>query len=243
MFFARTDFSRIFIFELPDFFREFCRRIFLLIFVGQSAQKNPPRKSPAKSSKIYTAKIPDDFFLQRGRAKNVENHVQRRQDWSAEVGERPSEAWKGRGDAVPFGTGKLLYLKSELLCLQFGCSSKTSSSCKQRRLRRHACRTKLPLKMFFGEGDATKHFQWKKGVFSERGEAIQWIRGLVRISTGMTIQWRGSGHSLNRRTLKTEKLLSSSPSRKSALFFQLDTKNSLKNEKRSENDPKRDRIC
>ena len=38
----------------------------------------------------------------------------------------------------------------------------------------------------------------------KRGEAIQWIRGLVRTSTGKAIQWRGSGHSLNRRTLKTE---------------------------------------
>ena len=60
-------------------------------------------------------------------------------------------------------------------------------------------------------------FQWKKGFFSEKGEAIQWMRGLVRISTGKAIQWRGWGHSLNRRTLKIEKLLSSSPSRKSAL--------------------------
>ena len=68
----------------------------------------------------------------------------------------------------------------------------------------------------FWEGDATKHFfQWKKGFSVKRGEAIQWIRGWVRISTGKAIQWRGSGHSLNRWTLKTEKLLSSSPSRKS----------------------------
>ena len=41
---------------------------------------------------------------------------------------------------------------------------------------------------------------------------------MVRISTGKAIQSRGSGHSLNRRTLKTEKLLSSSHSRKSALM-------------------------
>ena len=46
-----------------------------------------------------------------------------------------------------------------------------------------------------------------------RGEAIQWMRGLVRISTGKAIQWRGSDHSLNRRTPTAEKLLSSSPSR------------------------------
>ena len=66
----------------------------------------------------------------------------------------------------------------------------------------------------FGKGMT---LQWKKGFSVKRGEAIQWMRGLVRISTGKAIQWRGPGHSVNRRTLKTEKLLSSSPSRKSAL--------------------------
>ena len=55
--FGRTDFSRIFIFEPPDFFADFLAGFFLLIFVGKSAQKNPPGKSPGKSSKIYTAKI------------------------------------------------------------------------------------------------------------------------------------------------------------------------------------------
>ena len=55
--FGRTDFSRIFIFEPPDFFADFLARFFLLIFAGKSAQKNPPGKSPRKSSKIYTTKI------------------------------------------------------------------------------------------------------------------------------------------------------------------------------------------
>ena len=66
--FGRTDFSRIFIFGPSDFFADFVAGFFLLIFVGKSAQKNPPGKSPAKSSKIYTAKIPDTF-LQRGWGK------------------------------------------------------------------------------------------------------------------------------------------------------------------------------
>ena len=66
--FGRTDFSRIFIFEPPDFFADFVAGFFLLIFVGKSAQKNPPGKSPAKFSKTYTTKIPDNF-LQRGQAK------------------------------------------------------------------------------------------------------------------------------------------------------------------------------
>ena len=55
--FGRTDFSRIFIFGPPDFFADFLAGFFLLIFVGKSAQKNPPGKSPGKSSKIYTTKI------------------------------------------------------------------------------------------------------------------------------------------------------------------------------------------
>ena len=66
---GRTDFSRIYIFGPPVSFADFVAGFFLLIFVGKSAQKNPPGKSPAKSSKIYTTKIPDTF-LQRGRAKN-----------------------------------------------------------------------------------------------------------------------------------------------------------------------------
>ena len=44
-FWAAGFFSRIF---SPDFFSSF--------FVGKSAQKNPPGKSPGKSSKIYTTK-------------------------------------------------------------------------------------------------------------------------------------------------------------------------------------------
>ena len=72
-------------------------------------------------------------------------------------------------------------------------------------------------KQIFGKGMRRSTFQWKKGFSVKRGVAIQWMRGLVRISTGKAIQWRGSGDSLNHRTLKTEKLLSSSPSQKSAL--------------------------
>ena len=37
------DFSRIFIFEPPDFFADFLAGFFLLIFVGKSAQKNPQK--------------------------------------------------------------------------------------------------------------------------------------------------------------------------------------------------------
>ena len=54
--FGRTDFLRIFIFEPPDFVADFLAGFFL-IFVGKSAQKNPPGKCPGKSSKFYTTKI------------------------------------------------------------------------------------------------------------------------------------------------------------------------------------------
>ena len=40
--FDRTDFSRIFIFEPPDFFADFLAGFFLLIFVGKVPGKNPP---------------------------------------------------------------------------------------------------------------------------------------------------------------------------------------------------------
>ena len=36
----------------------------------------------------------------------------------------------------------------------------------------------------FGKGMRWSTFQWKKGFSVKRGEAIQWMRGLVRISTG-----------------------------------------------------------
>ena len=65
---------------------------------------------------------------------------------------------------------------------------------------------------FLGRGCDEALFSERKGFSVKRGEAIQWTRGLVRISTGKAIQWRGSGHSLNRRTPKTEKLLCSSTS-------------------------------
>ena len=59
----------MFIFEPPEFFAVFVAGVFLLIFVGgKKCTENPPGKSLAKSSKIYTTKIPGNF-LQRGRAK------------------------------------------------------------------------------------------------------------------------------------------------------------------------------
>ena len=64
----------------------------------------------------------------------------------------------------------------------------------------------LSLSRFLGRGcnealfSKERAFQWKGGrQFSEWG-------GLVRISTGKAIQWRGPGDSVNRRTLKTEKV-------------------------------------
>ena len=67
--FGRMDFSRIFVFEPPDFFAGFLAGLFLLIFVGKSAQKNPPGKSPGKSSKIYATKS-SNTFLQIAQGKS-----------------------------------------------------------------------------------------------------------------------------------------------------------------------------
>ena len=51
-----------------------------------------------------------------------------------------------------------------------------------------------------------KHFISEKKLFCsvKRGEAFQRMTGLVRICIGKAIQRRGRGHSVNRRTLKTE---------------------------------------
>ena len=60
--FGRTDFSRIVIFFAAGlFFADYVAGFFLPVFVGESAQKNPPGKSPATFSKAETTKIPDTF--------------------------------------------------------------------------------------------------------------------------------------------------------------------------------------
>ena len=59
--FGRTDFSRIFIFEPPDFFADFLAGFFLLIFVGKVPRKilqenpreNPPKFIQQKSSNTF----------------------------------------------------------------------------------------------------------------------------------------------------------------------------------------------
>ena len=54
---GRTDVLRIFIFEPPDFSADLVAGFFLLIFVGKSAQKNPPgnpRQNPPKFTILQT---------------------------------------------------------------------------------------------------------------------------------------------------------------------------------------------
>ena len=55
--FRQNGFFADFFFWAAGFFRGFLAGFFILIFVGISAQKNPPGKSPGKSSKIYTTKV------------------------------------------------------------------------------------------------------------------------------------------------------------------------------------------
>ena len=93
---------------------------------------------------------------------------------------------------------------------------------------------------FLGRASDEALFSEKKGVFSEEGGGIQWMRRLVRISTGKAIQWRGPGHSVNRRTPKIEKLLSKSTSQKSAPKSELQVKSrsySTKSQSYSWGDP------
>ena len=59
--FGRTDFSRIFVFEPPDFFADFVAGFFLLIFVGkvprkilqQNPRQNPPKPIQQKSPTTF----------------------------------------------------------------------------------------------------------------------------------------------------------------------------------------------
>ena len=74
---------------------------------------------------------------------------------------------------------------------------------------------------FWGRGCDEARFSEKKGLFSEKGGGNSVNEGFGKdfYRKGNSVK-RGpghSGHSVNRRTLKIEKLLSSSPSRKSAL--------------------------
>ena len=60
--FGRTDFSRISIFGPPDFAADFLAGVFLLIFVGESAQKNPPGNPRQNPPKIAQQKSPTHFW-------------------------------------------------------------------------------------------------------------------------------------------------------------------------------------
>ena len=68
--FGRTDFSRIFIFEPPDFFADFLAGFFLLIFVGKVPRKilqENPRENPPKCIQQKSS----DTFLQIGRGRKT----------------------------------------------------------------------------------------------------------------------------------------------------------------------------
>ena len=69
--FGRTDFSRIFIFEPPDFFADFVAGFFLLISVGKKCPAKSSRKIPGKilqenPPKLIQRKSPTTFCREAG---------------------------------------------------------------------------------------------------------------------------------------------------------------------------------
>ena len=60
--FGRTNFSRIFIFEPPDFFRGFSRRIFSPHFCGKKCPEKSSRKIPGKILQNLYNKNPPTHF-------------------------------------------------------------------------------------------------------------------------------------------------------------------------------------
>ena len=109
--FWQNGFLAEFIIGLPHFFANFVAGFFLLFFVGDSAQKNPPGKSPANSSRTYTTKIPDTF-LQRGRANNSGFHGPFSDVNQRQCGRLPAN--NGPGNSTP----KLLRRNPPVLALR-----------------------------------------------------------------------------------------------------------------------------
>ena len=58
--------SQFFLLEPPDFLADFVAGTFFSFLWERVHRKNPPGNSPAKSSKIYTTKIPDTFLQRDG---------------------------------------------------------------------------------------------------------------------------------------------------------------------------------
>ena len=65
--FGRTDFSRIFIFEPPDFFRGFSRRIFSPHFFGEKVPRKILQENPRENPPKFIQQKSSDTFLQIGR--------------------------------------------------------------------------------------------------------------------------------------------------------------------------------
>ena len=56
----------------------------------------------------------------------------------------------------------------------------------------------------WGRGCDEAEISEEKRLFTEWGQGIQWMKAWVSNSTGKAIQWRGFGHSMNRRILWIE---------------------------------------
>ena len=81
---------------------------------------------------------------------------------------------------------------------------KFSGQISRRRPRGHSCRRPGPeisvspsWNGVWGRGCDEAEISEEKRLCTEWGQGIQWMRALLRISTGKVIQWRGWGHSVN----------------------------------------------
>ena len=196
----RAHFGRSLLFWAAGFSADFAADFFLVVF----CEEQPPdisstRRSPAESSKIHFAKIPDTC-LQTIRAKKR---------FFLGVSHVPQ---KTRRTEIRY------YL---LWC--FPGPTQTLAPAKHSELEpsSHACNESAPFRRLSAFLSTTSRIpDWngvrrrgcdkawiseEKQLFTlNEGKAFSEYLALVRNSIGKTIHWRGFGHTVNRRTLKIE---------------------------------------
>ena len=73
--FGRTDFSRIFIFELPDFFRGFCHQIFSPHFRGEKVSREILQQNPRQNPPNFTLQKSPRIFCRGARPMKLEKRL------------------------------------------------------------------------------------------------------------------------------------------------------------------------